>query len=492
MSLKSLLDSGAIEIAQHIKNKDVSPLEVVRLHIDHIEYINPKINAIVERLYEQALALAEKQTEQLTKSKENLPVLFGVPFTIKEMMAHKGSYRTGGSFHRKDLRADFDGTIVGRMKAAGAIPLAMTNVPELGFWFECYNSIYGKTNNPYDYSRTPGGSSGGEAAIIGAGGSPFGLGSDIGGSIRIPSSFCGIYGHKPTNKIIPITGHFPYSIDEIKKLKGDQYPYTTHGPMARKASDLYPLMQLMIGPDGIDPETMSNFKLKERPTDFSKVKIYYIQNPEIYLASSVDKEISDTVLKVVDYFKSMGCQTEALDSDLFSKAAMFWSSALKNKKSNTFEYNLTSGNGLFLLKEMIAMSLNKSKYTFPGLATAFVERLTSNSKNDHIHVLKLVGRKIQDMNSLLKENAVLIMPSFPTVAPKHYRAILGPFDFMYTAIFNALQMPATSAHVTLNKDSLPIGVQVVSAQFNDYLTITAAEEIEKGFGGWKPPKPLNI
>lgn len=490
MSLKSILNLGAFEIADLIRKQEISPYESIQVHIDQAELVNPYINAITEKLYDEALIKAQKQTQQFMQRDQQLPLLFGVPFTIKEMMAHKGSRRTGGSYHQKDSTVDFDGSIVQRIKNAGAIPIATTNVPELGFWFECYNPVYGMTKNPYDYSRTPGGSSGGEAAIIGAGASPFGLGSDIGGSIRMPSSFCGIYGHKPTNKIIPITGHFPFSVEEIRNLKGAQYPYTTHGPMARRAKDLYTLTKLMIGPDGIDSETRSDFVLKEKPRDFSKIKIYYISSPEIFMASQADDEIKNTHQQVINYFKDLGCELYDLKADIFSKAALYWSHALKQTKNKTFEEALSNEQGLSIVKELISLAFGRPKYTLPSLGTSVVDRITRLFKTDSQKILQEVDRKINEINNLLGDNAVLIMPTFPTTAPKHYHAIFKPFDFLYTAIFNALQLPATSAHVRLSQSGMPIGVQIVAAQFNDHLTIAAAEEIEKGFGGWSAPKPF--
>ncbi|MEK6628032.1 MAG: amidase [Bdellovibrionota bacterium] len=490
--MTSILKLSAFEIARAIKKKEISPLEAVQTHIDYVEKVNPNINAVVEKLYDEALALAKIQTEQIARLNAqaiaDLPQLFGVPFTIKEMIAHKGSRRTGGSYHKKDAVMDFDGSIVQRMKAAGAIPIATTNVPELGFWVECYNAIYGMTNNPHNNSHTPGGSSGGEAALIAAGASPFGLGSDIGGSIRMPSAFCGIYGHKPSNRIVPITGHFPYAIEDIRKLKGGKYPYTTLGPMARKAQDLYPLLKLMIGPDGVDQETLNDFKLKERSKNFSQVKVYYISAPEIFLARGASAEVSETVELVAQYFKDLGCKTEALRADVFSKAGLYWSSALKSTKEKTFEQNLTNEKGLFFIKEIVAMGFKKSIYTFPSLGISAMERMLGFiKKKDSSAILLELENKIKEINSLLGDNAVLIMPTFPSVAPKHYHAIFRPLDFLYTAIVNALQMPATSAHVRMNKKGLPIGVQIVGAQFNDHLTLACAEEIEKGFAGWQAP-----
>src|SRR5690606_35651543 len=158
--------------------------------------------------------------------------------------------------------------------------LATTNVPELGFWYETENVIYGRTNNPHDVRRTCGGSSGGEAASVSSRGSAFAIGSDIGGSIRTPAFFCGIFGHKPSLRMLPLTGHFPFNNDEFALLQEPQYPYTTLGPLAYKAQDLHDLLILMKGPDGIDPQTRPDVKLKPLISDISKIKVYHLENPQ--------------------------------------------------------------------------------------------------------------------------------------------------------------------------------------------------------------------
>src|SRR6185503_363040 len=151
-----------------------------------------------------------------------------------------------GLVARKGRLATQDAVAVARLRAAGAIPLGVTNVSELCMWMESDNRVYGRTNNPYDQARTVGGSSGGEGAIIGAGGAPFGVGSDIGGSIRIPAAFCGVVGHKPSGRLVPNTGQFP-------PAEGPANAYLGTGPLVRRVRDVWPLLRVMAGPDGHDP-----------------------------------------------------------------------------------------------------------------------------------------------------------------------------------------------------------------------------------------------
>ena len=253
--MNELLTLSGVDLAKRIATKQVSPSEVLEVHIARIEKVNPQLNAMVEDDFARARKTAREQTETLMSGTgpTNLPVFFGVPFTVKEMLSYKGMKRTGGSIHHRDSVMDWDATIVERMRHAGAIPMGTTNVPELGFWFETFNPVYGRTNNPYDVTRTCGGSSGGEGSLIGAGASPFGLGSDIGGSIRIPAFFCGVFGHKPSRYWLPLTGHFPYGREEFGDLLlKDKYPFTSIGPLSRRAADLNPLLQLMVGADAHD------------------------------------------------------------------------------------------------------------------------------------------------------------------------------------------------------------------------------------------------
>jgi len=183
-------------------------MDVVGAHIELHRSLGGRINALVADRFESALEEAAA-ADALVASGGDLPPLLGVPFTVKETIAVQGMPQSAGLVARRDFRSPLNAPAVERLVDAGAIPLGVTNTSELTLWIESDNRLYGRTNNPYDVARTAGGSSGGEGAAVGSGGSPFGLASDIAGSIRIPSLFCGVFGHKPSPGLVPNTGHYP-------------------------------------------------------------------------------------------------------------------------------------------------------------------------------------------------------------------------------------------------------------------------------------------
>src|SRR5262245_57980307 len=226
-----LIYASATALAQAIRSKKVSSEEVVNAYLQRIEAVNPQLNAVVQLTADTALKQAREADAALARGDSKGP-LHGVPMTIKDSFDTAGVISTGGTKGRALFLPSQDAAAVARLRQAGAILMGKTNTPELTLSFETDNLIYGRTNNPYDLSRTPGGSSGGAAAIIAAGGSPLDLGSDLGGSIRLPSHFCGIAGIKPTSGRVPRTGHIP-SFD-IGPLEA----WMQVGPMARFVEDL--------------------------------------------------------------------------------------------------------------------------------------------------------------------------------------------------------------------------------------------------------------
>src|SRR5580698_9591001 len=217
--------------ARMIRNREISSDELVNAHLRRIEQVNPSLNAVVEVLG------ASPHVEG---------PLAGVPFSIKDSIEVKGAVCTAGTLGLRSAAPSLrDATVVARLRAAGAIPIARTNLPDLLFAFESDNLIRGRTNNPYDFARTSGGSSGGEAALIAACGSPFGLGSDAAGSVRLPAHFCGIASIKPTSGRLPRTGHVPPAGGWIEML-------WQIGPMARRIEDLGVMLSLLASPDGCD------------------------------------------------------------------------------------------------------------------------------------------------------------------------------------------------------------------------------------------------
>lgn len=467
-----------------------SPTEVMQAHIAKARAWNPAINAVTESLFDHAQARADELSSQLKGEKgslrESWPPFFGVPFSIKEMIAVKGCRRTGGSWHRRHDIVDFNATVVQRLIEAGAIPLCTTNVPELGFWVESDNSIYGRTKNPYDLRRTSGGSSGGEGALIGAGASPFGLGTDIGGSIRIPAAFCGVFGHKPTWKTLPLSGFFPRSLEEYRELKDNSYPLTSVGFLARKAADLWPLMNVLSGPDTYDPMTQKNYVLHALCHDVSKMKVFVLANPQVHSIQQTSKELQISVQRAASAFAKLGATIIELDGRLFKDAVRLWGVALSENKSESFKERLSYGHPLNYLQEFYRLLRGQGIYTFPGLMTSLIE--------NSIHRPAGIKNEIESLSrldSLLKLqlglDGILICPCYPTVAPRHRRAYLSPFDFVLSGIFSILGYPSTAIPMGLNAKGIPLGIQVVASPFQDHLNFSVALVLERQFGGWVEP-----
>ncbi len=244
--MDELLALSATGQAALIRARKISSRELIEAHLQHIARVNPQINAAVEVLGATALEEARKADDAMAGG-ESVGPFHGVPFSIKDSLELEGTICTAGTVGRRHAAPSLeDAAVVTRMRRAGAIPIAKTNLPDLLFAFESDNLLFGATNNPYDLSRTSGGSSGGEAALIAACGSPFGLGSDAAGSVRLPAAFCGIASIKPTSGRLPRTGHFPPAGGWIETL-------WQIGPMARYVEDLCAQMRLLVSGDGRDP-----------------------------------------------------------------------------------------------------------------------------------------------------------------------------------------------------------------------------------------------
>ena len=244
--MSDIIYSSAKAIAGAIRDKEVSAVEVAQAHLDRIGEVNERLNAVVHLCGERALDEAREADDMLARGESKGP-LHGVPMTLKDSLDTEGVVTTGGTTGRRDFVPDQDSTVAARLRAAGAVLLGKTNTPELTMAGETDNLVYGRTNNPFNLERIPGGSSGGAAAIVCAGGSPFDVGSDTGGSVRMPSHFCGIAGIKPNSGRVPRTGHIiPWGM-------GATDAKTQNGPMARFVEDLVLLLPVISGPDWIDP-----------------------------------------------------------------------------------------------------------------------------------------------------------------------------------------------------------------------------------------------
>ncbi|RWS21333.1 Fatty-acid amide hydrolase 2-like protein, partial [Leptotrombidium deliense] len=279
---------SAEQLSSKIKSRELKCEDVVRSFIKRIKEVQPLINAVVDSRFSEAIEEAKLIDSKLDhgsneEQKELLKQPFlGVPFSSKDSISVQGCKCTAGSVYRKDSKADCDATVIATMRNAGAIPLAITNVPEFLLFWNSDNKLHGRTNNPYDLSRIPGGSSGGEAALIASAGSVIGVGSDLGGSLRIPAHCCGVFGHRPTSGLVPIDGMFP----DVTELNG----YVTFGPLCRYATDLTAMLKVMTNDSPL-------LKLNET-VDMSKLKIYYAESDGgSPLVTPVSHEVKQTMQK---------------------------------------------------------------------------------------------------------------------------------------------------------------------------------------------------
>ena len=296
-------DRGAIyyqdasTLAKMIRNRAVSPVEVIKAHLDRIEALNPAVNAIVTLA--DSVMDAAKEAEKAVLRGDGLGPLHGVPFTVKDSIDTANILTQRGSPIFKGRIPDSDATSVARMKQAGGILLGKTNIPEFSYWIESDNLLNGRSNNPWDLSRTPGGSSGGESAAIAAGMSPIGLGTDLAISVRGPAAQTGIVSLKATHGRVPMTGIWPRVPRRFWHV----------GPMARSIRDLEIAFGVLSGPDGLDGFSTSTSLLDAATGNLPnrKLRIGWTVGPGF---GPVDPEVAATVKAAADALKNLGLFVE--------------------------------------------------------------------------------------------------------------------------------------------------------------------------------------
>lgn len=401
-----------------------------------------------------------------------LPPLHGVPCTIKENFELEGTPQASGLVARQHIVNDRDAITVERLRAAGAIPLGVTNTSELCMWMESYNVVYGRSCNPYDAERTVGGSSGGEGAIVGAGASPFGLGADIGGSIRMPAFFNGVFGHKGSPGLVPNEGQYP-------SAEGRANDFLSTGPICRRAEDLEPLLRILAGPHADRLKPVAD-------VDFSRLRVLTLAPDRGPRAS---KEMLAAQARAVAELKKAGAEVTTVDLPLLDKGFDIWSSLLATGDSASFaEMMFGSRTPWRPLLELGRLALGRSAHTLPLVILSLLERVPEIApQRAQRFVAEGLALKRQ-LEDALGDDGVLVTLPYPEVAPRHGRPVFPPsFGWVRCAIFNALEVPSTAVPMGLNAQGLPLGVQVVAAQNQDHLGLACAVELEKRTGGWVPP-----
>lgn len=475
-----VLEASAVDLAAWIRGGRITSEEVVRVHIARIAKVNPLINALVHDRFSEALALARHADERVRSAHRDdaLPPLLGVPCTIKEFFAVKGSPQTGGIVAFRDRIATEDAPHVARLRRAGAIVVGTTNTPEGGLWLETDNKIYGRTSNPWNISRTSGGSSGGEGAIVASGGTPFGLGSDIGGSIRLPAAFCGVYGHKPSSGVVPFIGQFPAPSPKAA-------PLLSAGPLARSARDLHPILSIIAGAAEGDPSTV-NVPVSD-PMSVSPNELRVIALGSF--GPRVAPIITNAILRARDLLEGAGAEVVKRSFPGLKHGGFYWTARMRT--ANELDYASVLGEpSLALGTELARVLLGRNeRHTLAALYVAVFDRLLDRLPFDTEKILRNGEALREEIEEALGPNGVLLAPVYTSTAPRHNMPLLKPLDAMYTAVFNALEMPGTVVPMGFDDAGLPVGIQIIGRRGSDHVTIRAALLLEERLARFSPAMP---
>jgi len=476
-----LLSLSAKELSRRIAEGELTARDACEVHIARIEEVNPTLNAVVAQRFEQARReadAADALRSQVPAS--SLPPLHGVPCTVKESFQVKGMPNTSGLLARKDVVAAEDAVTVARLKDAGAIVLGVTNTSELCLWMESDNRVWGRTSNPYDPTRIVGGSSGGEGAIVGAGGSPFGLGSDIGGSLRLPAFFNGVFTHKPSPGLVPNTGQYPTPATAVRLLGT--------GVLARRAEDLPLLTRILSGPDGVDGLCDSPPAWREpQAVDVSSLRVLVVEGDgRLPIAPSLLKAQREAAQAL----RALGCRVETVALPRFQAAFEYWAAAMAEASDTPFAELLGQGTRVKALPALAQYLAGRSPYTFPSVTLVALEGALDRLGARREKALEEAKALEAEVLALLADDAVLLYPPYTTPAPPHGWPVLRPFHFTCTAIFNVLGLPVTQVPTGLSDEGLPLGVQVASAPGGDARTLAVAQALERALGGWRLPAAL--
>ena len=458
--------SSAGEIATQIRRKEVSPVEVARAHLDRIERLNPSLNAFIDYQPEAVLVQARVAEKAILRG-EDLGPLHGVPLSIKSSIDVAGHRCEAGSRLRAGRVAAVDAPLVTRLRAAGAVILGVTNAPELLMAWETDNLLYGRTNNPWDLTRTAGGSSGGEAAAIAAGLSAGGVGSDGGGSIRVPAHFCGICGVKPTPGRIPSTGHYP-------KAGGPFALLGVVGPMARTVEDLKILFAAMAGWDDSDPAAA--------PVDVRDIHETTVRGINVgFFEDDGRTPVTEETLAAVEHaaicLSVCGFRVDAFRPDGLDEARERW-----------WEFFGTAG-GMMLEPEMRGRESDLS----PILREFYSWTTAAPVHTGESLLAAWLGRDSVREKILLqmRKYPVLICPVAAIPAFLHGErewqiegTTVKYLDaWSYCAWFNLLGFPAAVVPAGLSKEGLPIGVQIVGRPWEEEVVLAVAAQLERAMGG---------
>ena len=461
--MSELIFKSAKSIAVGIRARTFSAVEVVEAHLARINEVNGSLNAVVCLASERARTEARRADEALSRG-HNLGPLHGVPITLKDSIDTQGVVTTGGTMGRIGFVPKRDSTVAARLRAAGAILLGKTNTPELTLAGETNNLVYGRTNNPYDLSRMPGGSSGGAGAIIASGGSPLDMGSDTGGSIRLPAHFCGIAGIKPNSGRVPRTGHIvPYGMGAVDSL-------TQLGPMARFVEDLALALPIIAGPDWRDP-AIAPVPLGN-PDDVAVGSLRVAMHTDNGIMSPT-KETADAVIAAATALRDAGVEVAETRPSALAQLPEFHN-AISSADGRAWTKRLLEKWGTTESHPWLQRRLDDAEVIPSDELSALLEKADAYRS---------------DMLQFMENYDAILCPTAAYPATEHEGTFheSRTMGFAYTGAYNVTGWPGAVVRGGTSPEGLPIGVQVVARPWREDVALALAAVLESALGGWQRP-----
>ena len=459
-----LLSFTVADMSKALRDRSVSSSELVMAYLQRIENVNPALNAIVQLNAERAIKAARQADAALSQGRLTGP-LHGIPMTLKDSIDTKGVTTTYGTLGGRDYIPAQDATVAARLKAAGAILLGKTNTPEFTLSFETDNLVYGQTRNPFDSSRSPGGSSGGAAAAVTASMCAFDIGSDTGGSIRVPSHCCGTAGLKPSQGRVPRTGH-------AVSFGGIHDPLTQLGPITRSVRDLDLILRIIAGPDGVDP-FITQAPLHDFITiSMTGMRVGWHADNKIFSPSA---DIQAVVTDSVKALKEAGALTrEVVPAPIPATVTELIDLFVWNADGGAWIQRLLDAAGTKEAHPAIAAQISKDNLLEGGEITRKIE---------------IRDRFRSDMLAFMQDFDVMITPVTGFTAP-----LIGETEddvhfpgYTYTQVYNLCGLPVVVVRCGTSPDGLPIGVQIAAQPWREDMALAVASHLESTFGGWMPP-----
>ncbi len=452
-----LLFKSTTELTGLIRRGEITSLNLLNLYIDHIQRYNNDINAVVALDLDAARSRAAEADKALAQGQDWGP-LHGLPMTVKDVFEVVGMPATSGDPKLKSYIPERNALAVQRLIDAGAIIFGKTNVPYHGGDFQSYNKVYGTTSNPWDLTRTPGGSSGGSAAALAAGFTPLELGSDLAGSVRFPAHYTGVFGHKTTFGIVPRFGHIPPMPGQVRPHQMPVIPLFVVGPLARSADDLELSLEILTTPGRADesdkkPELLS--PRRQRFKDY-RVAVWFTDSSP---AAEIDAEVLKTLHKTVEKLHGAGLEIDEKarpDIHLWENVQLLW------------EIRDRMRAGLLPLFEGLVERQKKQQAKWAAFFEHYDVLLAPVSLTvafPHDHTEPLINRQLL-VNGKKRSYT---------------------HNTIWTAMAIVSGLPATVAPVGLSESGLPVGVQIIGARFEDRTTIAFARGLSELVGGFVAP-----